>query len=114
MRRREVIAALGGWAAYPAASSAQARKPLVGLLLGTAPDAGAAYAARFLQDLRNQGYKESQDFDLATRYAEGNLDRMPALARELVGLNPFVLVTGSMVASAACLEATRTIPIVCV
>ncbi len=89
MTRREFIALLSGAAAWPLsipARAQQAKRPLVGYLAGAAPAAvvRSATSLGFFKGLRDQGYVEGQDFDLAQRFADGFLERLPALAKELV------------------------------
>jgi len=92
----------------------QANKPRIGILR-----AGMAHAQSgpespkgpFMQGLKDLGWVEGQNFELVHRPADGKLDRLPALAQELVRMNVDVIVTfGSTIRPAA--EATRTIPIV--
>ncbi len=66
----------------------------------------------FRQGLRDLGYVEGQNFVLASRYAEGRLERLPDLAAELVQLQVEVIVAGGAAAIRAAQHATRTIPIV--
>src|SRR5262249_55251584 len=66
----------------------------------------------FLHEFRNLGYIEGKTVAIEYRFANGNLDRLPALANELVGLNVDVLVTGGLNDALAAKNATRTIPIV--
>jgi putative ABC transport system substrate-binding protein len=64
--------------------------------------------------MRDLGYVEGRDFDLAERYADGQLERLPVIADELVRLNPSLFVTGSMPAAFAAKQASKTIAIVVV
>jgi ABC-type uncharacterized transport system substrate-binding protein len=66
----------------------------------------------FLQAMHDLGYVEGWDFDLAERYADGQLERLPIIADELVRLNPSLFVTGSMPAAFAAKQASKTIAIV--
>src|SRR4030095_4043435 len=66
----------------------------------------------FRRELRTLGYIEGKKMAFEYRSAENKLDRLPALAEELVHLNVDVLVTGSTVATLAAKSATKTIPIV--
>ena len=66
----------------------------------------------FLQEFRNLGYVEEKNFVIESRFANGKLDRLPALANELVGLKVDVLVTGGLNDALAARNATRTIPVV--
>ena len=66
----------------------------------------------FIRGLRDLGYVEGKNFVIEWRFADGNYQRLPALAGELVGLNVDVLVTGGTAANGALQKATTTIPIV--
>jgi putative ABC transport system substrate-binding protein len=100
----------------PLTTTAQqaARSPKVGWLdEGRRPDKAALYAV-FLQGLHELGYVEGQHLVIVRRDVEGQLDRLPALAAELVRLQVDVIVTagGSVPATRAAMQATTTIPIV--
>jgi putative tryptophan/tyrosine transport system substrate-binding protein len=116
VKRRDFIAALGSAAAWPLAVRAQQRQMLIiGYLSGQAPT--AAVAAReltaFRQGLRDVGYVEGQNVVIEYLWAEGEYDRLPALATQLVGRPVAVIVaTGSDFAVRAGKAATTTIPIV--
>ena len=96
--------------------SAQAQQPTkvprIGYLIGTSPTANAARIEAFRQGLRELGYVEGKTIIIEWRYAEGKLDRFPALAAELVHLKVDIIVTGGPPATRAAKEATITIPIV--
>jgi putative tryptophan/tyrosine transport system substrate-binding protein len=97
----------------PAARTQQAEKlPRLGWLQ-TAPSASPFYET-FRQALRKLGYVEGQNISIITRSAEGKLDRLPKLARELADLKVDVLFTGADQGLRAAKEATTTIPIVVV
>jgi ABC-type uncharacterized transport system substrate-binding protein len=112
LKRREFITLLSGAAAWPfAARAQQVRMPRIGVLrpIGSAPHE----SVEELKDgLRELGYVEGQNVILEVRYAEGNLDRLPVLAAELVRLKVAVIVTYGPHGTRAASEATRTIPIV--
>src|SRR5687767_14957090 len=86
------------------------KTPRVGLLYASAVGNSARLQA-FREGLRELGYVEGKNIFIEYRYAEGKLDRYPALAAELVRLNVDVIVTGGPAGRPA-KEATRTIPIV--
>jgi putative tryptophan/tyrosine transport system substrate-binding protein len=92
----------------------QVPKAKIGLLAASTPASAAFYVEAFKQSLRDLGHVEGTTFVLETRYAEGNSERLPGRARELVGLKPNVIVTVTDVATAAVKRETRTIPIVMV
>ena len=79
---------------------------------GATRDGQAARIEAFRQGLRELGYVEGKNIVIEYRYAEGNLDRLPGLAAELVRLKIDVIVTGGGPNTRAAKEATTTIPIV--
>ena len=83
--------------------------PRIGFLTGVS---NAARAEAFRQGLRELGYVEGKNIVIEYRYAEGKLDRLPALAAELVRLKVDVIVTGGTTSTRAAKKATVTIPIV--
>ncbi len=86
--------------------------PRVGYLTAATPTSMAARVDAFRQGLRELGYEEGKSILITWRFAEGNLDRMPELAAELVRLKLDVIVTSAPPATHAVKEATSTIPIV--
>jgi len=115
MRRREFISLVGcSVVAWPRAVMAQAspRRALVAVL-STISSTTAEHWSGFSQGLLELGYVEGQNIDIVYRYAEGDQERLPVLADELVRLKPDVIVTGSPDAVLAVKQATVTIPIVC-
>ena len=97
---------------------AQAQQPKkiakIGYLVPSNAAAHAPNFEAFRQGMRELGYVEGKTFVLELRYAEGRFERLPELARELVGLKVDVIVTVSDVAIAAVKRETQTIPIVMV
>src|SRR5262245_4079438 len=115
MRRRDLITLLGGVAAaWPLAIHAQVstRKPLISISRPVTRAHNIPLDA-LVQGLQELGYIEGQSADFAFRFAEGKLDRLPALVQELVGLTPDIIVVGVTPAAVAARALTRTIPIVC-
>jgi putative ABC transport system substrate-binding protein len=84
----------------------------IGYLAGSTPDAQSARIEAFRQGLRELGYVEGKNIVIEYRYAEGKLERLPALAAELVRLKVDVILTAGPPATRAIKEATVTIPIV--
>ena len=114
MRRREFIALIGGAAAaLPVVGHTQQRlTPLVGFLCAGTAQALQRYLASFREGMRRLGYVEGSNVRFEFRFADGYLERLPALAIELVQLSPRVIVSTPLPAHLAARKATSTIPIV--
>jgi putative ABC transport system substrate-binding protein len=97
-------------------SSAQAQQPTkiprIGFLSASSPEALSSRIEAFRQGLRELGYVEGKNIVIEWRSAEGKLDRLPALAAELVRLKVEIIVTAGPSLTHAAKEATSTIPIV--
>jgi putative tryptophan/tyrosine transport system substrate-binding protein len=94
-------------------SEAQQRKiPVVGYLSGGSASTAAPRVEAFRQGLRELGYTEGQNIGIEYRYADGNLDRMPDLAAELIRLRVDVIVSGTEQGTRAAQQATKSTPIV--
>jgi putative ABC transport system substrate-binding protein len=115
MQRREFILAFGGAAvAWPLTARAQQPAlPVIGFLGAASPDGYAPFVGGFLRGLKEAGFIDCENVAIAYRWAEGQYDRLPALAADLVAKQVSVIVaTGGLPSSLAAKEATKTIPIV--
>src|ERR1041385_7956855 len=88
------------------------KSPTIGFLVPGSPSGFSARVEAFRQGLRELGYVEGKSIVIEYRWAEGNFDRLPALAAELVRLNVDVIVTAGPMDTRNAKKATSTIPIV--
>jgi putative ABC transport system substrate-binding protein len=119
MRRREFVACLGGMAAAPliswprAARAQQSALPVLGYLGGGTPQVDALRLGAVREALKEAGFVEGQNLAIEFRWAEGQNDRLPALATDLVRRQvTMIAAAGGMPAALAAKAATTTIPIV--
>jgi putative ABC transport system substrate-binding protein len=116
MERREFIAALGSAAAWPLAARAQQgnRVRRIGVLMAgveSDPLARSGVSA-FTQALAGLGWTDGRNVRMDVRYAGEGINRIRALAKELVGLQPDIILAGTTAPTVALQRETRTIPIV--
>jgi putative ABC transport system substrate-binding protein len=116
IRRRKFLATLlGGAAAWPLAARAQQQPamPVIGFLHPSSPEAAATRLPAFRQGLREAGFVESENVAIEYGWADGQTDRLPTLAADLVRRRAAVIVSpGGAAGALAAKAATTTIPIV--
>jgi len=113
MIRREFISLVGGLAAWPhAARAQQPAMPVVGFLVASSPGPLRQQVAAFREGLKESAYVEGQNVAIEYRYAEGQPDRFPALAADLVRRQVAVFAVGGTGGARVAKQATTTIPIV--
>ena len=112
MRRREFIALLGGTAAWPFAAHAQQKAVVIGFLgAGTAAKSTSMVGA-IKQGLRDNGLVEGKEYIFEQRWANGEYERFPAFARDLVEQKAGVIIVTTIAAARAAQRETSVIPIV--
>jgi putative tryptophan/tyrosine transport system substrate-binding protein len=114
MRRRELIGLIGGATAWPFVARAQQSGKIarIGVLTRYSDASVSAQIGAFRKALRDLGWVEGTSIGIEYRNAEGQVDRLPALAAELVGLNVDAIVTVGTPPTQAAKRATSNIPIV--
>jgi putative ABC transport system substrate-binding protein len=113
MRRREFITLIGATAALPfAASAQQPAMPIIGFLSALSKNSIVEQITKFHRGLNEMGFVEGQNVAIEYRWAEGQYERLPAMAAELVRRPVSVIVAQAPPAALAAKAATATIPIV--
>jgi putative ABC transport system substrate-binding protein len=112
MRRREFITLLSGAAAWVSPARAQEPRKVIGYLGGGSFAGERLRLTAFVQGLKDTGFIEGNDISIEWRWAEGQYNRLPSLAGELVSRGVAVIVATDAPASSAAKAATKTIPIV--
>jgi len=116
MQRRKFITLIGGAIATQAAlpqpvrAEVSTKRPLLAVLAGVTRK---EFPTSFMEGMRELGYVEGGNIDVAYRFADGHLELLPSLAEELIQLTPRVIVAAVTPAAVAARRLTQTIPIVC-
>src|SRR6266403_4179581 len=113
MQRRVFLAGLASGMAWPLRAAAQTQAvPVIGFLNTASPGPFAPLVAAFREGLKDGGYIEGQNVAIEYRWAEGQYDRLPALAADLVRRRVAVIVAAGTTVAIVAKAATATIPIV--
>ena len=111
--RRKFIAGLGGTAAWPLAARAAGGRPRIGFLDINSAESDVPHLAAFRDALQRLGYIEGRTVDIDYRYADGDAEKLTALAQELVQLKPDVVLATAVSPTRAMKRIAPTLPIVC-
>lgn len=101
MKRREFLFAWGASSALAAAGIRAQTVHRIGWLVPGSPESGSQFRDAFFEGMRRHGYEQGRNLLVEYRYAQGQLDRLPALARELVALKLALIVSGAHVSTVA-------------
>jgi putative ABC transport system substrate-binding protein len=114
LRRREFMALFGGAAAaWPLSARAQQpAMPVIGILIGGSPESFTPFESAFRKGLNEEGSPDGNNVAFEARSANGQVERLPGLAADLVGRRPTVIATQTLPAALAAKTATSTIPVV--
>ena len=113
-RRRFLLTSLAGALVAPLAAEGQqaGKVPTIGFLLNQSEALGAGPLGALRQGLQELGYIDGRNIAIVPRYADGKLERLPALVKELIEMKPDVIVTAGPQAGRALKQATDTLPVV--
>src|SRR3954462_21890 len=111
MKRREFMLALGAWSMWPMVSRAQTM-PVIGFIGITSSDEWKNYVVAFREGLKEAGFVEGRNVAIQYRWAEGQYDRLYAMATDLVSRKVDIIVVIAPPAALAAKAATQTIPVV--
>jgi putative tryptophan/tyrosine transport system substrate-binding protein len=114
MRRREFITLVGSAVAWPLAAHAQQKIPRIGFMGNSTAALETNLVDAFREGLRELGYEEGRNIAIEYRWADGNYDRFPTLAEELIAAKVDAIVTAGTPAALAVKRATTTVPLVMV
>jgi len=117
VNRRALISLVGGAAAWPLGARAQQSERMrrIGVLMGAFAESdreGQTFVTAFREGLRKSGWTEGRNIRIDTRWVAGETEGMQRLAKELVALQPDLIVSANTPTTAALLQQTRTIPII--